>query len=87
MTSDRLRWLAEMMEMESEFLEECLRYGAVSPDELPRERAAVPAATAARLRRLRRLCLSLDVDVYAGAIIVDLLERMDELQRELEQGR
>ncbi|MCX5788372.1 MAG: hypothetical protein NTX64_07715 [Elusimicrobia bacterium] len=87
MTSDSLLWLAELLEMESGFIEECLRCGALSPDDLPQQRAAVPAATAARLRRLRRLCLSLDVDVYAGAIIVDLLERLDELQREMEQGR
>ncbi|MBI5246902.1 MAG: hypothetical protein HY923_06945 [Elusimicrobia bacterium] len=40
-----------------------------------------------RSRRLRRICLHLEVDEFAGLIIVDLLERMEELQRDLERLR
>lgn len=39
------------------------------------------AARDARQRRLQRLCLSLDIDALVGALIVDLLERIEELER------
>lgn len=41
----------------------------------------------AKNRRLRRLCIVLEVDVFSGEIIVDLLERLDEAQREVERLR
>ncbi|MCX5795551.1 MAG: hypothetical protein NTY77_08675 [Elusimicrobia bacterium] len=85
MTSERLQVLAALLEMESDFLEECARCGVVRLEEPPEGEAEVPASELARLRRLRRLCGGLDIDVYAGSIIVDLLERMEELQRELER--
>jgi len=40
-----------------------------------------------RKRRLRRLCLVLEIDAFSGEIIVDLLERLEEAQRELERLR
>jgi hypothetical protein len=85
MTSERLRMLAAILEIESDFLEECTRCGAIRLEDLPEGRTEVSASEQARLRRMRRICCDLEIDVYAGSIIVDLLERMDELQRELEQ--
>ncbi len=84
MTCERLRMLATLMEIESGFLEECLRYGAVRLEESPESPPLAPSQLA-RLRRLQRLCRGLDIDVYAGCIIVDLLDRMDELQSELQR--
>ena len=83
MTSQRLLMLSTYMEVESEFLEECVKYGAVSLEDQPESGPELSPSQLARLRRLQRLCRSLDVDVFAGCIIVDLLDRMDELQREL----
>ena len=77
---ERLQALTSRMEIELDFLAECLRQGALSFE----EDAELPPASWARLRRLERLCHSLSVDAYAGSIIVDLLERMEEMQRELE---
>jgi hypothetical protein len=85
MTSERLRMLAVVLEIESAFLEECTRCGVIRLEEVPEGRAEVSASEQARLRRLRRICCGLEIDVYSGSIILDLLERMDELQRELEQ--
>lgn len=83
MKNDPIELLAAHMGLDAEFLRECLRRGALDPEEFPEDPLAVPPARLARLRRLHRLCLSLEVDAFAGAIIVDLLERLDEARGEL----
>lgn len=86
MSSERdpkLEALAADFEIEIEFLELAVHEGAVREEELTGEDHL--AAALARLRRLRRLCASLDLDVYAGSIIVDLLERLERAQAELER--
>lgn len=45
------------------------------------------ADTAVRLKRMLRLHDDLDVDLAGAAIIVDLLERMERLERDLERLR
>jgi hypothetical protein len=83
--SKKLEALAADYELEIEFLELAVHEGAVREEELTQETHA--AAALARLRRLQRLCASLDLDVYAGSIIVDLLERLEQAQAELERRR
>jgi chaperone modulatory protein CbpM len=39
-----------------------------------------------RLRKLERLCLDFELNTTAGSIIVDLLERIDALERRLRAG-
>ena len=80
----KLEALAADFEIEIEFLEIAVQEGAVREDELRQE---AHAAALARLRRLQRLCASLDLDVYAGSIIVDLLERLELAQEELDRHR
>lgn len=87
MTSERLLMLAAVIEVESDFLEECVRYGAVSLEELPEGCEEFTPTQLSRLRRLQRICRSLEVDVYSGCIIVDLLDRVDALERELQRRR
>jgi hypothetical protein len=82
--SKKLEALAADYEIEIEFLELAVHEGAVREDELTREEHT---AALSRLRRLQRLCASLDLDVYAGSIIVDLLERLERAQAELERRR
>ena len=83
----RLETLAAEFEIELEFLRLCVEEGAVREEDLAPEPPAPSAAALARLRRLQRLCRSLDVDVFAGSIIVDLLERLEDMRRDLERRR
>ena len=82
----KLEALAADFEIEIEFLELAVHEGAVREDELTREEPERSALALARLRRLQRLCASLDLDVYAGSIIVDLLERLERLQKTRNRG-
>lgn len=50
-------------------------------------RGFIPVRQAARLRRVLRLRESLGVNLPGAAIITDLLERIEELQDELERLR
>ena len=61
--------------------------GAVADDDLVEAPAGPPPALRARLRRIQRLCRGLDLDVFAGSIVVDLLEKIDEMERDLERLR
>jgi hypothetical protein len=45
------------------------------------------AATAARLRRMLRLHADLGVSLFSASIIVDLLERLEQLEAELARWR
>lgn len=89
MSSDPGRWelLAAVVEVEPAFLEQCVLCGAIRAEELPEEGAGLAPAQLARLRRLERLSRGLEIDVYAAAVIVDLLERVEALQAELERAR
>jgi hypothetical protein len=83
MSDPRLEALAVRLELDEDFLLLCVSQGVVRIEELDEDPEVLTPARRAKLRRLQRLCRSLDVDVYAGAIIVDLLERLDEMERDL----
>lgn len=87
MSDPRLEILSVELEIDREFLAACAELGILSGEELSGGRESVAPSRRAKLRRLQRLCRSLDVDALAGSIIVDLLERLDELERELELRR
>jgi hypothetical protein len=76
--------LASYLEIDEEFLRDCVERGALNLEEFPADPRAASPAQLARLRRLQRLCGGLDLDVFAGSIIVELLERLDSLRRDLE---
>jgi len=40
-----------------------------------------------RLRRVQRISLALDLDAFAGGIIVDLLEEIERMRRDLDRLR
>lgn len=87
MSSERWRLLAAVVEVEPEFLEQCVRCGAIRDSELPEDGTWLAPAQLSRLRRLERLSRGLEIDVYAAGVIVDLLERMEALQAELDRAR
>lgn len=84
---ERLLLLAAVVEIESDFLGECVRQGALGQEDLPEDPAELSPSQLARLRRIQRICRGLDVDVYSGCIIAELVDRMEGLQRELERLR
>ena len=83
MTDEHLESLAGELHLKVEFVRLCVLHGVVSVEEL----RMAPAAHRARMRRLQRLCRDLEVDVFAGSIIVGLLDRLDDLASELEHLR
>jgi hypothetical protein len=87
MSDARFEILAARLELEHDFLLLCVSHGVLRADELDERPDVLPPARLAKLRRLQRLCRGLDIDVYAGAIIVDLLERLDEMERDSERLR
>lgn len=87
MSSERWRALAVVVEVDPEFLEQCVLCGAIQASELPEEGSWPAPAQLSRLRRLERLSRGLEIDVYAAGVIVNLLERMEALQAELDRAR
>ena len=85
--AEKLKALSELLELEPDFLEACLRWEDEGWEELLAGSDEVPPALSSRLRRIRRLCGGLDLDVFAGSIIVELIERVEAMQRELERLR
>jgi len=86
-TPKGLRVLAEHVSIEVEFLRECVEHGALPAAELTEDPGTLSPAALARLRRLRRLCRDLDLDVFAGSIIVELLEQLEALRRDRDRPR
>lgn len=76
---------SKVVGIDIEFLEQCLRLGTVEWSGFPDKPAELPPSVLARLRRLQRICNGLELDVFSGSIIVDLLERLEETQRALDR--
>jgi DNA-binding transcriptional MerR regulator len=74
--------LADAAGISEQHLTRLVRLGLVEP-----EATGFTAATAARLRRMLRLHRDLGVTLVGAAIVVDLLERIDRLERELARTR
>jgi hypothetical protein len=84
---ERLEALAARLDLELDFLLRALEEGALAPEDLPEDPAEFPPPRAARLRRTRRLSAGLGVDAFAASVIAELMERMEEMERELERLR
>ena len=62
-----------------------IRLGLVEPDAPEADRFS--AAAAARLRRMLRLHSDLRLSLVAAAVVADLVERLDRMERELARLR
>jgi len=80
---ETLKALAAVMDVDEEFLEQCFQSDALRLE----EGLESDPALLARIRRLQRICRGMEMDAFAGSIIVDLLERVEQMERELEQWR
>jgi hypothetical protein len=77
--------LAAATDLSPEQLARLVRLGLVEP--LAPGSSEFTAGTAARLRRMRRLRRDLHVNLIGAFIILDLLERLDQLESELSRRR
>lgn len=77
--------LAAAVGIGPERLAELVELGLVEPS--ASGTGSFTAQTAARLRRIMRLHVDLDMDLGDAAIIVELLERLDRLEAELDRLR
>ena len=76
-----LEELAALVGLSSSRLERFVQIGLVQP--IPPETKLFPATAAVRLKRLLRLRRGLEVHLAGAAVIVDLLERLEQLEAEL----
>ena len=64
---------------------ELVDMGWLLPDKTADAALIFRPADAYRLRKLERLCLDFELNTVAGSIIVDLIERVDVLERRLRE--
>lgn len=84
-TPSDLAELARRLGTETSFLAQCLEAGALELDDISAMARATTSPGRARLLRLQRLCRGLEMEPFAASIILDLLERLDELERRHER--
>ncbi len=65
------------------FLEELLALGWISPRRTQENECLFCAADVYRVRKLGRICSDFELPLMGGTIIVDLLERVDALEKQV----
>jgi len=78
--------LSERFHIERGFLAQCIAESVIEIHEVEGE-WDLSNGTALRLRRLERLCQTLDVDVPAAKQILDLTERIADLENQIQRLR
>lgn len=66
-------------------VDELLDMGWLEPTRTAESAQLFRAADVYRLRKLERLCADFDLHTLAGTIVVELLERIEELERQLKK--
>ncbi len=85
--SEYLAW-AEFLELTSVHpsrLGELLELGWLTPAKTGKEEYLFSRRDVYRLRKLQRICADFDLPAVGGSIIVDLLERIDVLERKVQE--
>ena len=88
--SERIAWsqFLELTGMHPSLVGELIELGWLSPGEATKENYLFFPRDVYRARKLLRLCADLDISVAGASIIVDLIERIEQLEkrvRHLEQ--
>jgi chaperone modulatory protein CbpM len=81
-----LHQLADLSGASAARVAELVELGWVTPRSVGGE-ALFPAQEVYRVRKLERICSGLRIESLAGTVIVDLLHRVEELEREVEAMR
>ncbi len=89
MPSELIAWarLVELTSVEPATVAELMDMGWIEPVRTRADDYLFRSRDVERIRRLLRLCRDLDVPFGAGSIIVDLIERVERLEREIAQLR
>jgi chaperone modulatory protein CbpM len=83
--SDFIAWtrLVELTCVEPATVAELLEMGWIDPVRTQADEYLFRSRDVLRIQKLQRLCRDLEIPMPAGSIIVDLLERVERLEREL----
>lgn len=89
MPSELIAWarLVELTSVEPATVAELMDMGWIDPVRTRADEYLFRSRDVLRIQRLLRLCRDLDVPFGAGSIIVDLIERVELLEREIAQLR
>lgn len=74
--------LSERLHMSEDFLTHCVEYSLVQMEGRGKNVDLLPG-TALRLRRLQRLVETFDIDVSIAALLLDRMETISRLEREI----
>lgn len=88
-TSEFIAWeeFLKLCGCPGEFMQEVLEMGWVTPSRTATEGALYSQGDVYRVRKLSRICEDFEIPTLGGTIIVDLLTRVDELERMVEELR
>ena len=75
----------ELCDCAEDFLRELLDMGWISPAQSANQADLFSQTDVYRIRKLRRICADFEVPTLGGTIIVDLLARVDELERRVQE--
>lgn len=79
--------IVEMTGLGGEVLEELIEYEWISPVRTGDGHLLFGSRDLYRLSKLARLCRDLEISAAGGSIIVDLLDRVEQLEMRLEEMR
>lgn len=87
--SELVGWaqMVEVTSVEPSSVGELLELGWLNPVKTQNDEYLFKVKDVYRIRKLMRICSDLDVSLMGGSIIVDLLERIERLENELEETR
>ncbi|MEF2145224.1 MAG: chaperone modulator CbpM [Desulfovibrionaceae bacterium] len=87
--SGMIAWaqLVEITQVEPADVSELLELGWISPVKTKAEEYLFHLRDVYRIQKLKRLCRDLDISLMGASIIVDLLERVELLEAELDKAR
>ncbi|MFH2204756.1 MAG: chaperone modulator CbpM [Elusimicrobiota bacterium] len=78
--------LARRLDITAEFLADCVEYSAICLV-ATEERVDLRDDDVLRLRRLQRVCGAFDVDACIGSMLLDMADRIAELERDIRRRR
>ncbi|KAB1443288.1 chaperone modulator CbpM [Pseudodesulfovibrio senegalensis] len=85
--SEKVAWaqIVEFTGITPSGMAELIELGWLEPSRTSADEYLFPCRDVLRIQKLLRLCNDLEISATGGTIIVDLMERIEELEREVEE--